>query len=264
MDDINDKPKRLQPKLSTIKILYAEAANQCSMDGCDKQLIQERNNNNELNKKYQIAEMGHIYPISNKWIRSKEDLSDEEKRDEKNFILVCKNCHSTIDKDNSYTYEKLLKIKKDHIFKMKIIRETALVDFNFDDLEIASLNIISKDVDVMIKYSSSNFDNIETEVKIRKNELTPISRNLILQGSIKHDQVKDFVKKMIQEDDTFPIRLIKSFKDCYDSYKQDLKGDKLFQEMYDFCKKNLLKESEIAASLAILCYLFNLCEVFEK
>ncbi|KZX11545.1 HNH endonuclease [Methanobrevibacter filiformis] len=255
--------KRLKVKEKDIKILYGQAGNQCSMDGCNNELIISKDNS--TGEKYQIGEMAHIYPNSNNFVRGNYELDEEDKVNEKNLILLCPKCHKLIDNDpEKYTAEKLLEMKEKHINKIKILKETALLDFTFDDFYIASKNIIcDENIDNGNNILKIDSNPLEIDVKIRKNDLTQISRNLILQGNLKQHQIKEFIAVMSKEDDKFPYLLQNSFKKEFNKKKNDFIGDKLFLELYDFSRKNL-SNSETAASLAILCYLFAICEIFEK
>jgi hypothetical protein len=218
-----------------------------------------------MGKKTQIGEMAHIYSHSNNFIRTDSNLSSDDKRSEKNFILLCPTGHKIIDTNpEKYPPERLLEIKEKHINKIRTLKETAMLDFTFDDLNMASRNIIGKN-NVFSEKNNLQIGSppLDIEVKMRVNLLTQISSDLLIKGNLKQNQVKKFISYMTKEDDNFPSRLQYSFKKEYDKKKNKFKGDKLFLEMYEFTQKNLTKETEKSASLAILCYLFSLCVIFK-
>ncbi len=102
---MNDK--RLPPKPETLRKLYIFSGNMCAMPDCKQVLIDEDGT--------WIGEVAHIHAASDGGPRANTSLSQEERREAKNLILLCRNCHKKIDsKVEQYPAEKLLQIKKEH------------------------------------------------------------------------------------------------------------------------------------------------------
>ncbi|WP_409200381.1 hypothetical protein [Methanobrevibacter sp. DSM 116169] len=263
MSDEASNSKRPNISIPTIKILYTQASDQCMMENCTQKLTFQKGD-----VEGQIGEMAHIYADSINGPRGDSNLSKKEKSKENNLILLCRNCHKIIDSDSEfYTPEKLLEIKKNHIKKMELIRENSIADFDFYDLEIASNNIIrfGKDYNSKIGFNGEvDFENLrKPDVKIQKNNLSAISKTLISQGISQSIQIKNFLKEQEQDDEFFSTKLKSGFLITYDNYKEELEGDMLFLKLYDSVKENL-NDRQQAASLGLLCYLFMICELFEK
>ena len=102
---MNDK--RLPPKPETLRKLYIFSGNMCAMPDCKRVLIDKDGT--------WLGEVAHIYAASDGGPRANTSLSLEERREAKNLILLCRNCHREIDdKVEQYPAEKLFQIKKEH------------------------------------------------------------------------------------------------------------------------------------------------------
>lgn len=102
---MNDK--RLPPKPETLRKLYIFSGNMCAMPDCKNVLIDKDGT--------WLGEVAHIYAASNGGPRANTSLSQEERRDAENLILLCRNCHRKIDdKVDQYPAEILIEIKERH------------------------------------------------------------------------------------------------------------------------------------------------------
>lgn len=102
---MNDK--RLPPKPETLRELYIFSGNMCAMPNCKKVLIDEDGT--------WIGEVAHIHAASDGGPRANTSLSQEERREAKNLILLCRNCHRKIDRNvEQYPAETLIQIKERH------------------------------------------------------------------------------------------------------------------------------------------------------
>lgn len=102
---MNDK--RLPPKPETLRKLYILSGNMCAMPNCTKVLIDEDGT--------WLGEVAHIHAASDGGPRADTSLSQEERREAKNLILLCRNCHREIDsKVEQYPAETLIMIKERH------------------------------------------------------------------------------------------------------------------------------------------------------
>ena len=102
---MNDK--RLKPRTDTLRELYIFSGNMCAMPDCKQVLIDEDGT--------WIGEVAHIHAASDGGPRANTSLSQEERREAKNLILLCRKCHKIID-DNveKYPAENLFQIKEEH------------------------------------------------------------------------------------------------------------------------------------------------------
>jgi hypothetical protein len=102
---MNDK--RLPPKPETLRKLYIFSGNMCAMPDCENVLIDKDGT--------WLGEVAHIHAASDGGPRANTSLSQEERREAKNLILLCRKCHRKIDSDvEQYPAETLIKIKERH------------------------------------------------------------------------------------------------------------------------------------------------------
>ena len=259
--DKSSKPKRSIP-IKTRFILYSQAAGQCSMYECNEKIVFPTSEG-----KSQLGNLAHIEALNENGARFNPNLSFEERNSEDNLIVLCPNCHKKVDDDpKKYTVEYLKKMKQDHILKMELLIENSNVNFDYNDLWIASKSIINENLTLPSsnnKYFSEDYTRAELNYKMNKNDLTSISKNNITMGLIQLNLVKDFFVDMSKEDSLFFDKVKYSLKDCYDLLKDEYSGDSLFLAIYENVK-NGLNENEQSACLSIIVYFFSICELFEK
>jgi hypothetical protein len=82
-------------KPSVQYMLWGKAAGRCEFDGCNKPLWKSPVTQEQVN----IAEKAHIYSFSEGGSRGHDAISDAEINDIRNLMLVCTECHETIDKE---------------------------------------------------------------------------------------------------------------------------------------------------------------------
>lgn len=98
----------LEIKESTAKMLFGLSKNRCARPECNATLVI---NNNKVN----LGRMCHIQGENPTSARYDPLMSDEERRDISNIIILCNNCHTIIDSDiDSYSVEFLKKMKDEH------------------------------------------------------------------------------------------------------------------------------------------------------
>ena len=90
----------------TIKILFALSASQCSFPNCEKQIVNE---NNAID-----SNICHIQGANLGSERYNPNMSDKERADYNNLILLCPQHHFETNNVNIYTVEVLHKMKKEH------------------------------------------------------------------------------------------------------------------------------------------------------
>lgn len=241
--------------LQDVKILYARASGRCSK--CKIDVVLEDSN---AEKPKQIGEIAHIVAHSPKGPRADTSYPKDKLDTYENWILLCPNCHNTIDVlEGTYRVEKLTKLKKDHENWISENLDEGMSEFTFAELEIAARAIASGQ-----HSDKSDFHVITPEEKIKKNNLTDKSRAYLSMGISRSTEVEKFLSSMTIVDNMFTDRLKAGFKKRYKELKQTHDGDGLFFAMLDFSQANQCGFEQKAASLAILSHMFYLCEVFKK
>lgn len=206
-----------------------------------------------------LGEIAHIEGLNPDSPRYNKEMSIEERNSYENLILLCPNHHTEID----------TQIEKYSIFVLREIKTTHEL-FVQESYKRSIPNVSFTELDIIIKYLSYNkkdghseTDLIPLTEKIRKNQLTSMSENLIKMGLARVDQVSDYVNSNL--DPFFESRLIGGFVDRYNQFVlEGLVGDDLFIAMQEFSHNGDPRFEMKAAGLVVLVYLFERCEVFEK
>jgi hypothetical protein len=242
-----------------VKILYGSSGGQCAK--CLKDIIKEANENDNS---AQIGKISHIVGHKPDGPRGDPNYPKEKLDVYENWILLCGSCHDEIDvQPNSYSIEDIRKMKNTHEKRVKRRREKDMLNFESASLEIAIRNIKSG------KYSSidisDDLDTLYLEDKIKKNNLNENTRGLISSGIFRSKEVGKFFYEMSMLDNSFLDEVKMNFQIKYLELKnQGLDGDSIFFDLLEFARGGTTDSLEEAASLAILCHLFEICEVFEK
>ena len=102
--------------------LWARAAGRCQFSGCNRLLFKSPLTQEQVN----ISEKAHIYSFSKKGPRGRgpHETDSEHINDLVNLMLVCHDCHKTIDKDQEgerYSAELLSQWKQEHERRIAIV-----------------------------------------------------------------------------------------------------------------------------------------------
>lgn len=84
---------KAHPDQKTKLRLFTDSGGFCQNQECNTRLFPE-----EEDKDVHIAEMAHIFAAMDKGPRANPELTEEERGDYNNIILLCANCHTRIDK----------------------------------------------------------------------------------------------------------------------------------------------------------------------
>jgi hypothetical protein len=145
--------------------------------------------------------------------------------------------------------------------KIDLMR-TGMNIVGFRELEIVTRAIIGMNP---ISTQSSNTDLINITDKISKNNLTEDSQFCLKMGLSKVTEVSYFIDSNLSSYPNFSQNLVNGFFRHYQILVEaGLTGDKLFKAMHNFSYSNNQDVIIQLAGLAVLTYLFERCEVFEK
>jgi len=239
------------------KVIGWKCGSLCAIPECRKQLIIDCTAND---KESIIGEIAHIKgenPTSARYDPNKNPI---ELNNHKNLMILCREHHKMIDdQPNTFTVEKLLDIKMQH--EKYIIESTAnkVIDITFAELSVVTKYLVSNQ-----PTTSDFYTVIPPKDKIQRNELSVVTERLITMGMTQVKQVGNFLNEM--PDIEFGDRLKQGFVIEYEKLKKErhLTGDELFDGMLEFSSGNSSSFIQRAAGLAVLVYLFEKCEVFEK
>ncbi len=244
------------------KLLLAyRSGDMCAIPGCWRALTPEGGEGTPIN----VGEAAHIEgekPIS---ARYNPSMTDDERNHYNNLIYVCPGCHTIIDYRpqgvRDYPVERLHAIKEEHVRKVREAMTEAFANVGFPELEEATQWILQ----IQLGQATQDFSLIPPEDKLRKNELGSGSRVIITMGLSVAREVRAYIESVTQTDANFPEQLKAGFLEEYYRLKREgHAGDDLFDFMCRFAQRGFDNQAKRSAGLAVLVYLFEACEVFER
>jgi hypothetical protein len=144
-------------------------------------------------------------------------------------------------------------------------KELALVmaTITFDDIYLIITMLLNQQI--VAHNKPELFSPTNPEVEMAKNGLTHDVRFLIDMGLAKANEVRHLIESNAKVN--FP-RVAENLKSSINSeyvklLNQGIKGDDLFNQLCVFSSCNKSDRKSQAAGLAILCYFFETCDVFE-
>lgn len=237
------------------KILWGKSGNRCAMCNC---LLTEKKADNSH---YTLGKGAHIEGEKPSSARYRKEMTDKERNNYNNLILLCGTCHDKIDNDEqAYTVDIIKEIKAKHEKFVETQTLTSMLDVTFAELEVVLNYLISGQHGV----TPGALQAIPPPDKIKKNSLDSDVENLLRMGLTQEKQIDEYLNKNL--DMNFAEKLRTVFIDKYEELKSSgLESNALFYEFLDFAtngRANSFKHQ--AAGLAVLSYYFNMCDVFEK
>lgn len=247
------------------KHLCLKSGNRCALPDCRKELVVDAKNGDPASLVTQIAHIKGEKPgKNNKRASARYDanMNNKERNSYDNLILLCPSCHKIVDgQPQTYTVEILQKIKKDHEEWIINSTKNEVINVSFSELDIVTKNLISNQ-----DTKDDSLTLISPKDKIAKNGLSNSIEQMILIGLTQVKQVANFIEQITKIDSNFINRLISGFVVEYErlSNEEGIKGDALFERLIEFSSAGSSDFKKRAASLSVLVYLFEKCEVFEK
>jgi len=234
-----------------------KCGNLCAIPECRKQLIIDRTGNDQESI---IGEIAHIKGENPTSARYDPNMTPAERNSHKNLMILCRDHHKMIDdQPNTYTIETLLEIKSQHEKYISESTASKVIDITFAELSVVTKYLVSNQ-----PTTSDSYTVIPPKDKIQRNELSIATERLITMGMTQVKQVSSFLNRIPDID--FGDRLKQGFVVEYERLKNErhLTGDELFDGLLEFASGNSSIFMERAAGLAVLVYLFEKCEVFER
>ena len=240
------------------KILLAfRSGGVCAFPKCGKHLTYEAKGGQDT----YVAEAAHIRGEKPNAARYDASMTDDERDCVHNLIFMCTDHHTIIDKvEADWPTDTLRELKAAHETQVRQTMEDAFADVEFPELE-RSISWVTSQVPV----ANGSFDLVAPDEKIKKNAQTNGSRHIIAAGMMSRSTVAAYVEAETQLDADFPERLKAGFLAEYYSLRaKGHQGDELFELMCSFAQRGLRNHADRTAGIAVLIYLFEICDVFEK
>lgn len=240
-------------------VLAFRSGDRCAFLGCPKQLtVNAPTGGNSV----VIGEAAHIAGESSTAARYDTTMDDTSRNHYDNLIYLCGDHHTQIDKQEyHFPVDTLLRLKAEHEAKVRKAMDDAFAQIGFSELQVATewVNRFQPSQD------TQDYALLPPEAKIRKNDLKSGSRVTITMGLSVAKLVGEFVQAEALIDEDYPERLKAGFLAEYFQWRcQGIQGDDLFDLMCNFAQRGMQEQARRSAGLAVLVYLFEKCDVFEK
>lgn len=239
----------------------------CAFPECRARLLAAATN---VDDEAVLAYIAHIVAHSDTGPRADKSFPKALRDRYPNLVLMCGHHHRLVDaQDTEYTVEQLRAWKEDLEAWVDERLTDGMRDIQFSELEIVCKAIINNAEGL----ASTGLSAVPPADKMEHNELTSLTEYRMTLGLMQAPQVANYLQEMSTRiDSQFPKRLRQGFVSEYEMLKANgLSGDALFLAMHDFAyqgacvvsAKNDERFDLKSASLAVLCHLFEVCDVFE-
>lgn len=209
-----------------------------------------------------LGEAAHIAGEQPNAARFDASMTDDQRNHFSNLIYLCGDHHTQIDKQHHhFPIDALYRIKAEHEAKVRDGLNAAFAQIGFHELQLATAWVNRYQPDA----ESADLSLLAPEDKIRRNVLSNGSRVTITMGLSVAQLVGDFVQNEALIDPDYPERLKAGFLEEYFRLRRaGHRADELFDLMSEFSQRGLRRQSQRSAGLAVLVYLFEKCDVFER
>jgi len=241
-----------------IEMLWGPSAGRCANPECRRVCVKEGTPEDPAAV---VGENAHIIAHRDKGPRGDPAMPPDSRDRYENLILLCPTCHTMVDKQRStYTPEVLRKWKAEHEEWVRDSLRKQMPVITSAELEVVAEAILSAPMP-----AATDFAVTDPAEKMVRNELGEQTGFLLRMGLGKAKEVAAFVEGVAALDADFPERLKAGFVREYNrATEAGLRGDALFEAMLEFASHESHDFARRAAGLAVLAYLFEKCEVFEK
>lgn len=209
-----------------------------------------------------VAEAAHIRGEKPDAPRYDASMTDKERDGIDNLLYLCTDDHTIIDKvEADWPVDRLDKLKADHERKVRETMIETFADVAFPELASAVSWVTAQSPSL----DPGSFAVVPPDEKIKKNDLSDSTRHVIAAGLVSRATVAGYVEAETQLDQNFPEKLKAGFLTEYYRLKHEgRRGDELFELMCAFAQRGMKNQVQKTAGIAVLIYLFEICDVFEK
>lgn len=240
-------------------LLWGASAGRCNCPTCRIECYERETGADDVTTR--MARFAHIVASSDNGPRGDSEFAIDDRDKYNNLILLCATCHDLVDgQPNTYTIEILRQWKADHEEWVRGSLEATMSQVTFKELEEVCSAIATAPTAI-----ESDLTLTDPAKKMAKNGLTDSVRFLLDIGVARSSLVQEFIQTKVDLHYEFPEILKAGFlSEYYALYGAGHRGDDLFQGLRHFAAGNRGSFERQAAGLAVLCYLFQTCEVFER
>ena len=239
-------------------LVWAHSGGVCCFPECDVMCVQESDG---ADPAAVIGHIAHIEAHSDRGPRGNPTLTERQRNEYSNLILLCPTHHRLVDTFTStYTADELRGWKADRETRFLEALTHGMGTVTFHELDLVTQALVNSG-----GVPSISFTIVPLAEKMARNGLSAQTRGLFSIGLLQSGQVQQYVEAMSSIDRSFVDRLTSGFVNEYHQRRlAGLEGDSLFEEMRMFSAQGNLEIRNQCAGLAVLVYLFERCEVFEQ
>lgn len=241
-----------------MKVLFGAAAARCSHPDCRQSLLIP---SDSASPRALVADIAHIVAHRDDGPRGDNTMSAADRDDYGNLILLCPTHHRLIDAlPDAYPPELLRAWRTEH--EAWVERE---LDRNIRRVSFTELAAITRALADGVVEPSTDFDVLDPAAKMKRNVLGARTAKLLRMGLMRTFEVQAYLVHHATLDPDFPERLKARFVDEYRRLRDKrVEGDALFAAVFEFAAQGAASFELRAAALAVVCYLFETCELFER
>lgn len=246
------------------KVVIARSGNKCAYPGCGLDLTIDPKADGDRPKA--TGKVAHIAAASPGGPRFDASMTPEERGSAQNLIYLCGPHHDAVDTQLGYhTREFLLEAKRAHEVAVERAVRNALGEVTYEELTvvctvIASTPATPQQLGVELA--------VPLQEKIELNKLGPASVQRITDGLSQAARVEEFIGFQSSVAPSFGRSLVARFKsDYFAARAEDLEPDAVFDYLVETAIENAGPRDTPqvrAAALAVIAYLFEICEIFER
>lgn len=251
----------------TLKRLFGLSGNQCAFPGCTKILVNKKNAKD--------SNICHIEAANETGERYNPNMTDEERADYPNLILLCIQHHDETNDETKYTVEVLTKMKQDHesaqlnkqmnrnpSMLKNVINAIANIDLG-EIKESKSLKAINPKIKIQFNLLKRNISVIN-EYKVYRGKINALYDELEKYGSIKKERLLSNIKLIYTKvkgkyilDSSDELEIIRKYSDdIYDDVY-----DELYTELED---GDMWAEDLVYGIQLIMVDAFIRCKILEE
>lgn len=207
---------KASPDTYTKLRLFADSGGYCQNPSCLNELFQSIDG-----KDIHFAEMAHIFAASDTGPRSKDSLSENERGDYNNLILLCANCHTIIDKaEEQFKDELISRWKLEHKNKIAEVFGFRKLS-NRKEARLAILPLLRENKKVFDNYGPLGEERFNPESDLPSQWLRKI-RNIIIPNNRKILSIADSNRELLSENE---IDTLESFRQHVEDFEAKHIGD---------------------------------------
>lgn len=248
----------------TLKQIFLTSGHYCAFPDCDLPIVDFSQQTPII-----LGQIAHIEGSSDAGPRPNSSLSSTQRDSYPNLLVLCAHHHTLVDKiDSEYPVETLRDWKRAAERTATDKLSVGATEVTFVELQLVCNAFADGDIGLI----STPMIAVPPQAKMDANNLTSAVTPTMSVGLSQAPQVVDFIRRQAQLSSRFPDRLRAGFVKQYDDLRTaGQNGDELFFSLLEYGTNSAISPQTLtrqifvmrAAAAAVLCHLFEVCDVFE-